>query len=207
MNWKKNIKDARTEVEGGTRLVLINFYSTDDEGSMKMLNETLKDEKVTTLIEREAAPVLCNIAEAAGIAKEYRIDLTPTFVLADENGRELERWVGYLPAKEFREQLILSKGLAAFHLERHSEAVREFEELIEEFPDSELKPEAKYFLGAAKFKLTGKTDDMIDIYHTLMIEHPESIWAKRCSIWARTEREFKPFVNYTGGGSAGSGFY
>lgn len=206
MTWKRDIKEALREVAGGTRLVLINFYG-QDEGSVKMINETLNDEKVTRLIERETAPVACDVNENKDLAKEFHIDWTPTLVLADETGRELERMVGYLPAKEFMEQLILSKGLAEFHLDRCAEAVEEFEELIAEFPDSELKPEAEYYLGAAKFKLTGKAEELGNICHTLMTEHPDSIWTKRCSVWSHVDRQFKPFYNYSGGGSAGSGFY
>lgn len=206
MNWKTNIKEAASEVSGGTRLLLMLFHG-DDESSKKTLNETLTDEKVLSIIEREAVGLKFDVNESKDLARERHIDWTPTFMIADERGVELERWVGYLPAQEFIEQMILSKGLAAFHLERLEEAVSEFEELVDKYPNSQYVPEAEYYLGAASYKQTGTTDVFGDACEILSRTHPDSIWTKKCSIWAHETKYKKPFVGYNQGGSAGSGAY
>jgi hypothetical protein len=206
VNWRKNEAEALNEIKGGTRLLLRFFYSPDDEGSKKIMEETLNDEKVVNLIERDTAPVMINIGEKKEIGKKYHVDWTPAFVIADEEGRELERFVGYLPPKEFIAQMLLSRGLADFHLERYTEAVSLFEELVDECADSELVPEAEYFIGASNFKVTGSAESLGEVCHTLNAKYPESVWTKRCSIWAHMPLH-RPVVGYDQGGSAGSGAY
>lgn len=207
IEWRRNIEEASTEIEGGTRMLLMFFQHPDCEGSQKMLRETLVDENVVRVIEREAAPLVFNTAVQTDVAKRYRVDWTPTFIIADEKGNELERWVGYLPPDDFITQLELSKGLSAFHLGRYEDAVRDLQELVDEHPKSELVPEAEYFLGASIYKIKGDAYELGEICETLMDKFPESLWTKRCAVWAHISKERKPYVAYDQGGSAGSGAY
>ncbi len=203
--WRKGVKEAVKEISGGTRLLFLFFHRPECEGSRKTIDEVLMDRSVIDLIERETAPVMINADESVDLAKRYRVDWTPTFVIADESGNELERWVGYLPAKDFMAQMILSKGLAAFHLERFAEAEGEFEKLITDYPDSELVPEAEYFLGVASFKEKGDTYRLTMACHTLIGKYPDRQWTKRCSPWSHTILDsVRPFVGYNGGGGPGT---
>jgi TolA-binding protein len=148
---------------------------------------------------------MINAEESVDLAKRYRVDWTPAFVIADENGNELERWVGYLPATDFKAQMTLSKGLGAFHLERFSEAIGEFERLIAEYPDSELVPETKYFLGAAGFKENGDSYKLGEMCRAMFDKYPDSQWTKRCSAWSHMiVYSRRPFVGYDGGGGPGT---
>lgn len=206
--WRKEIQEAGREITGGTRLLLLFFSGGKEcEGTEKLLEETFHDDKVVGLIEREAVPVMFDITENKEIAGKYHVDWTPTLVIADENGTELERFVGYLPSRDFMAQMTLSKGLAAFHMNRLDEARREFELLVAEFPESELVPEAEYYLGATKFKETGDTFPLGEISMELAKKYPDSIWTKKCSVWAHDYEGRRVFVGYDQGGSAGSGAY
>ncbi len=207
LNWHKNLTEALNEVSGGSRLPMILFHRTGCEGSVKMLNETLKDLSVERLLGREIAPVLCNLDENPEMGRKFHIDWTPAFVITDEQGTELERFVGYLPVEEFIPQLLLSKGLADFHIERLKDAMGDFEELIEEHAASELVPEAEYYLGAVQFRTTGDISKLGDVCAAMNSRFPDSIWTKKCSIWGHQKTYLKPFVGYDGGGSAGSGAY
>lgn len=208
LSWKTDRRDVLEEISGGTRLLMMFFYRPECEGSEKMINETFRDENVLRVIERETAPVICNISEQNEMAKKFHVDWTPAFVITDEEGNELERWVGFLPPQDFIPQLLLSKGLAAFHLNRLEESILLLEELVDEYPHSELVPEAEYFLGAANFRKTGETEKLAEVCHSLMITHPESPWTKRCSIWSRLKSADNPFTGYfSAGGSLGSGAY
>ena len=209
INWRKSIEEVSGEISGGTRLPLLFFYrGSGCEGSKKTLEEVFRTQSVVDVIERETAPVMFDILKSQEQATKYHVDWTPTVVLTNENGMELERWVGYLPAEDFIAQLTLSKGLAAFHLERYQEAEREFEMLVHEYPKSELVPEAEYFLGIAKFKEKGDSYPLGEICGFLQENYPESLWTKRCSIWSHLVSESrKPYVAFDQGGSAGSGAY
>lgn len=171
------------------------------------MDEVLTNESVIAAIERECVPVRIDAEENREMAERFRVGWTPAFVVCDDEGNALERWEGYIPAEDFIPQLIIAKGLSAFHLGRHEEAVREFQMLVEDYPGSELVPEAEYYLGAATFKLTGETNKLSEVCRDLIMTHPESTWTKRCSLWGRDSNYLRPFVGYNGGGSAGSGAY
>lgn len=207
MEWKKSLSEAIEEARGGTRLPLLVFTSKGCAGSEKTMNEVLTDEAVIAAIERDCVPVRVDAGEDLEMAERFRVGWTPAFVVCDEEGNALERWEGYIPSGDFIPQLILAKGLSAFHLGRHEEAVREFGMLVEDYPGSELVPEAEYYLGAATFKLTGETNKLSEVCRDLIMTHPESTWTKRCSLWGRDSNYLRPFVGYSGGGSAGSGAY
>jgi len=207
--WGKDLQKAQDEIRGGSRLLLLFFNGgVTEEGSKKLEEETLTDEHVQKLIERECLPMQFQTDKDTEIVNRFHVDWTPALILADENGNEVERFVGYLPPKEFMAQLTLSKGLSAFHLGRFAEAKVLFEKIVEEFPDSELIPEAEYFLGAAKFKENGDTYALGEVCHTLMAKYPDSVWTKRCSVWSHVyTASRKPFEGYYAGGSYGSGQY
>lgn len=207
LTWRKNLQEAMNEITGGTRLLFLFFYRPDCEGSIETLSKTFEDERVVKHIERETAPLKFNIAEDAEIGKKYRVDWTPTVVIADENGMELERFVGYLPPEEFMAQLALSVGLADFHLDRIAAAEREFVQLVDEHPNSEFVPQAEYYRGAAIYKETGDLHPLSEICRRLMEKYPESVWTKKCSVWEQAAEATSEFVNYSGGGSLGSGAY
>ncbi len=201
---KEGIELASREISGGTRLLMLFFHRDACEGSMKTISEVFSNDAVVALVEREVAPVMINTEDSVELARRYRIDWTPAVIIADESGVELERWVGYLPAEDFMAQLILSKGLGEFHLDRLVEAEREFDMLIDEFPTSELVPEATYFRGIASLK-HGDSDSLGTMCRIMQEKYPDSQWTKRCSIWSHTiTQSRRPFVNYRGGGGPGT---
>lgn len=206
IEWRKDIRSAMEDVSGGTRLPLVFFHNPADEGCRKLLGEVLVDEKVAQLIEREFSPVMVNTAMDTEAVKRFHVDWTPAFIVLDEQGVEIERFVGYLPAMELEAQLLLSKGLALFHMEKNLEAAALLEELVERFSDSDLVPEAEYFLGAANFKVEGDIIKLVEISHILSEKYPGSIWTKRCAPWAHLRIQ-GPYVGYNAGGSGGSGAY
>lgn len=196
IDWQKNMRDAVKMIRGGTRLPMLFFYDPEEEGSMKLIAETLCDDRVIKIIAREFATVRYDTAESEGLVRGLHINLTPTFVITDDAGTELERWVGYLPAKELMAQVLLSKALAALHIERFSESITLLEELVDEHPNSELIPEAKYFIGAASYSKDGDNDRLCRISEELEKNFPKSMWTKRASVWADIGLR-KSFGNYS----------
>lgn len=205
VNWKKDMKEALDEISGGSRHLLLFFYQPEELGSVKMLEECLQNDAVIRVIERETAPLMINVSESKDIAKKYRVEWAPTIVIADDKGQELERWVGYLPPEDFIAQIMLSTALSNFHLGRLNDAISEFEQLIDQYPKSELVPEAEYYLGVSKFKKEGDMTALADVCATLNEKYPDSLWAKKGSIWAHLTG--KKYVPFSEGTSLGGGQY
>lgn len=204
--WRKTIEEAVNEISGGTRLLMLCFHDEKNEGSKKVLRDVLTDDQVLGILEREFVPLSFDINKDTKMVEKYNVDWAPTFIIADENGRELERCVGYLPKEDFIAHMLLSKGLSDFHLKRYRDAETEFEQLIDEYKGSDLVPEAEYFLGVTKYKETGDTYHLGEICEKLQEKYPESSWTKRCSIWSGIQAR-RPYVAFDQGGAGGSGAY
>jgi len=193
------------EISGGSRYLLLFFHKPEELGSVKMIEEGFHNEDVIKVVERETAPVMIDVDASKDLAEKYCVEWAPTIVIADEKGEELERWVGYLPPEDFIQELMLATGLADFHLGRLNDAIGEFEQLIEKYPKSEFVPEAEYFLGVSKFKKDGDMTALADICTTLTDKYPDSVWAKKGSIWAHLTRQV--YVPFSEGTSLGGGQY
>lgn len=88
------------------------------------------------------------------LIRRYRIHMVPTLIFTDEKGREHYRSVGYLPPKLFLSQLAMGGAKVAFGKHRHEEASELFDEVAEVFPDCSVSPEAIYYRGVSRDKLT-----------------------------------------------------
>ncbi|MBI2400148.1 MAG: thioredoxin family protein [Deltaproteobacteria bacterium] len=86
ITWKKNMTEALNEVKGGTRLPMIFFFGQECEGSKKMINEVLTDEKVAVAIERETAPMMVDVDKDRELARRFKVEWTPAFVICAHDG-------------------------------------------------------------------------------------------------------------------------
>ena len=80
---------------------------------------------------------------------------TPTILIAEGDGTERHRFVGFYALEEFTAQLALSLAKAAFGRRRFEEALQEFERLAADFPNTDAAPEAVYWAAASAYKSTG----------------------------------------------------
>ena len=160
------------------------FHHPDCGGCKKTISETLIDSKVQKLMEIEFIPLRYMVTENDELAKRYKIEWTSAFIVADNNGEELERWVGFLPPEDFIAQLELSEGLADFHAEKYSEADRCFEKVINEHQKAEVTPEAYYYLGVSRYKESGDASYLQKTWEIMRSNFPHNSWTKRASAWA-----------------------
>src|SRR5574340_288786 len=84
INWRKNTQEAMNEIAGGSRYLFLFFYKPEELGSIKMLEDDFQKDDVIRVIERETAPIMINVDEKKDLAEKYRVEWTPTFVIADE---------------------------------------------------------------------------------------------------------------------------
>ena len=108
---------------------------------------------------------------------------TPTMIVADSDGTERYRFEGYMPAEEYLAHLQLGLAKAAFSRGRFGDAAREFREAADRYPNSEVAPEAVYWASASTYKASGKPEALAQGGNELREKYPESIWAKKGSVW------------------------
>lgn len=182
--WKPGIESAMKEALGNGKLIFMFFHHPGCGGCKKTMKITFNDSRVAELINRNFIPVSYMVTESQDLTARYNIEWTPTFILADEYGKELERWVGYLPPEDFISQVHLSRGLAAFHRKKFKEAEDEFEWIIDHRPDAEVAPEARYYMGVALYKETGDGSHLERTWDAMSRRYPDDYWTKKASAWA-----------------------
>jgi hypothetical protein len=93
--------------------------------------------------------------KAASLAQ--RVIWAPTFVFSDARGREIRRFVGWLPPAAFRAELGFVRAYAAYQNGDFPTAAKLCDEVVEAFPAAPVAPECLYWGGTAAF-LAGKKD-------------------------------------------------
>ena len=97
-----------------------------------------------------------------------------------------------LKRKIFRPVYFLS-GEETFYIDQVSdyieenaldEAEREFNQIVEELPQSDAAPEALYWAGVARYKSTGDASALADTAAGFKQRYQQSTWAKKASVWA-----------------------
>jgi hypothetical protein len=122
---------------------------------------TYPHDAVIEAIEQGFAPYKVNMLERHPDFKEAcaggRVMWGPTFVIADARGREVRRWVGWLPPESFVAELAFCRALADFNRGEFAEALAGFDAIVERDTGTEIHPEALYWQGVAGF-MAGRQD-------------------------------------------------
>lgn len=142
---------------------------------------TYPQDKVALFITDHFVPVRIHTDDHPELTEKYRVPWTPTFVVLDGDGTEHYRETGYLPPDDFLAHMNLALGRAAFEERDFATAAVYFQTIVDRYATSEVVPEALYFLGVARNKISGKADDRRAIWKRLMEEYPKSDWAKKAS--------------------------
>jgi hypothetical protein len=116
--------------------------------------------------------------------QRFGVQWTPTIIIADPSGTERYRFEGYLPVEEFLPQLEFGLGKVAFATSKWQEAERRFREVAEQYPKSDIAPEALYWAGVSKYKASGDASALAATATALQSQYPDSIWTKKASVWA-----------------------
>jgi hypothetical protein len=103
---------------------------------------TYSDSRTVEFINRFMIPFRANTQSFGNLAGNYGIQYTPTVLTVDGDGREHNRTVGFLDAKEFIPSLMLGVGKANFNNNLIKRAIAMLDMLLIEYPTSRVAAEA-----------------------------------------------------------------
>ncbi len=118
------------------------------------------------------------------MVSRFNVKWTPTVIILDATGDEHHRFVGFLPAEDFISQLLLARGKAEFDLDEYEEAVQCFQEVLVRCPKTDAAPEARYYLGVAKYKASHDPKELKTNFEILQKDYPGSEWTKKAQVYA-----------------------
>lgn len=145
------------------------------------------DERIIGLVEREFEPVRVHVREQASefqrLGQQYGAQWTPATLVLDAGGAERHRVEGFLPADDMLAQLKLGLAQAAFGTGDWSAAENRFNEVVNEYPESDAAAEAVYWAGVSRYKGSGDSAALADTAKRLKERYAGSVWAKKSSVW------------------------
>ena len=139
---------------------------------------TYPNDQVIRFVDLHFVPVQIETSNQ-GMMKQFKVTWTPTFILLDADGNEIQREVGFFPPEEFIPTFMAAKGNWYFSLEQYAEAVALFEEVLRDYPNSAAAAEAVFFMGVTRYKMTHDPKPLWQAYETLTARFPGSEWTKR----------------------------
>ncbi len=185
LKWSSDLKKSMDEAKRTGRLVLIFFHSNQCSGCKATIAKTLPDPKVSKFIDKMFVPVALEVSEPGSqeAMRRYGFEWTPTFIAADDSGKEMYRWVGYLPPGDFCAELVFAEGRAAFKNKEWDRANKCYSLAAEKYPDSGVAPEAMYYAGVAMYEKTHDATYLADTARKMRARFPDSSWTKKASVW------------------------
>ena len=148
---------------------------------------TYPDPAVTEAVNTHFAPLTINLFDRHPDFKEAsagaRIPWAPTLVFSDAKGRELRRYVGWLPPESFLAELTLVRGIAGVGQGQFESAAEILAPLDAEYADKEVAAEGLYWLGIARFLAGSKDMEALrGCWEKLVEKHPGSRFATHASV-------------------------
>jgi hypothetical protein len=138
---------------------------------------TYPNHKVTRFIQDNVIAV--RIRHDQPLADLFKVKWTPTLVLVDSDGKEVYRNVGFLPPDSLVPALMMGIGKLELQQGDPGKAVIHFERVASSFPESEEAPEAVYFTGVSRFKISHDIKMMREASDRLAAKYPSSSWTKK----------------------------
>jgi len=138
---------------------------------------------VSKFISEHFVPVKIHIKERPQDFGRFKAEWTPTLIVAEPDGTERHRSVGFLPADDLLAQLDLGLGKAAFSRGQFQQAREAFQSVVEHYPQADAAPEAVYWAGVSAYKASDSADSLKQAAIQLRQKYPQSEWTKKASVW------------------------
>ena len=105
IKWRTNYNDARKEAETKNLPLFIDFVRPNCPPCEKMEQYTFRDPRIIRHLNEKFVPLRINSFDDAKVVELLQINLFPTLVLADADGRNRQDFVGFKEADFMHEQL------------------------------------------------------------------------------------------------------
>ena len=142
------------------------------------------DSDVCFSVKNNFVPLQIDFKKNKALVRRFGIKWTPAIVIADSDGDEHHRFIGFLPPSDFNSQIILGQGKAEYDLDHLEQAVQRFQEILVRFPRAEAAPEAQYFVAVTKYQLSHDPTELRLGLEALQRDYPQSEWTKKAEVYA-----------------------
>ena len=164
--------------------VVVDFWSEGCKGCRKMEEVTYRNKAAIDYLKMNYVFVKYNTYNRQpGFRNTFTSSphlWTPTFIIFSNDGSEVRKATGYLPPKQFINELQLGKALAQLRKARSGDALVTLNNLLASSDCDITKQETLYWAGVAAFSANKKSlEHLVPFWEKLIHEYPGSPWAER----------------------------
>lgn len=180
IEWLNDLGYAEDSASSSRKPILLYYDKPECLGCQQMDATTYSTKRVIDFVKEHLIPVKIDVKKKSYYGK-YNVIWTPTTLILDYQGAEIQRTVGYLDLNEFVAYMHL--GIAKVHINNNAfdAANVHFNRLFDQYPDSCALPEAIFFQGINLSKKGIDRNELKNSHEKLMNEYPGSSWAKRAT--------------------------
>ncbi len=178
IEWQTSLGYVEDSATAMRKPILFYYYDKECIGCQELEENTFANGKVASFIMESLLPLRMDLEKKAFYEK-YNAIWTPTLLLLDYSGSEIQRTIGFLDADEFIATMHLGIAKVHFSAEEFDAANVHLKRLLGQYNTSSATPEAIYFQGINLYKQKDDPSQLKRAYEQLVKEYPESSWAKR----------------------------
>ena len=140
--------------------------------------------EVVDFVQTHFIPVKIDISKEAKRFEEFEVQWTPTIIVFDQEKKEHHRTTGYLSPEDFLSELRLGLANLEYHRKHYNEAMEEYRQVLQVFPNTSAAPEALYFSGVCNYMATHDPSHLKETNTELREKYPASDWTKKAEVWS-----------------------
>jgi len=148
---------------------------------------TYPESRVAEFIVEHFVPAQVRLKDNRQLVEDYVVAWTPDVLITDEHGKVHYRVEGYLPPEPFLARLSLGLGRYWLNRKQFVPALQRFDEVHRRHSDTDAGAEALYWLGIAHYKESHDAALLRPSWQQLAQEYPNTEWAERTRIPAKSE--------------------
>lgn len=137
----------------------------------KLVADFIHDKFVPLRIPNDAKPY----------ADDYSVSWTPRIIILDPDGKIHQSTVGFFPPEEFIPALELGLAKVDFDNNCLDACMKHLDCILNSHAKSAAAPEAVYYRGVARYKITDMAEPLKEAYNLLKEQYPDSEWVYRAS--------------------------
>lgn len=178
IDWQTNLGWAEDSAISTRKAILFDYHDPECIGCQQMDALTYRAEEVVSFVHEYLIPVRIDFANKA-IYDNFNAIWTPTLLVLDYQGHEVQKTIGFLEPEKFMAMMHLGMAKVHFATGEYDAANVHFKRLMDRFPESSAVPEAVFFQGVNLFRQKNDPGQLKNAYEKLQKEFPATSWAKR----------------------------
>ena len=180
IEWQTTLGYAEDSAISTRKPILLDYFDPECIGCQQMDAITYPDKNVVNFINEYLIPLRID-ANKKDLYEQYNSIWTPTLLILDYQGHEIQHTIGFLEPTKFIALMHLGIAKVCLTLGEFDTANVHLKRLMDRYPESSAVPEALFFSGVNLYKQKQDPTQLKIAYEKLLNDFPDNSWTKRAA--------------------------